>query len=57
MIVLQTVNKLMITITITKPAPLPRPSLILQWKQIGISGLDVSHRQFTITPEEKYQDQ
>ena len=41
----------------TQPAPSPRPSTNLRGKQIRISGLCTTHRQFEITPEDKFQDQ
>ena len=39
-------NQLMSTIMCNHPSPLPRPSSILQWKQIHMSDLYTFHRQF-----------
>ena len=36
--------------------PSPRPSTNLQGQKIHMSGLVTSHRQFTITPKDKFQD-
>ena len=54
MIFLLTVNQLMITSAITQLSTSPRPSLSLKGKQIHMSGLDMVHRQFYITPKYNY---
>ena len=54
---LQTINQFMMKSEITQPSYLPRPSSILRGKQIRMSGLDMAHRQFSITLEENYQYQ
>ena len=40
-----------------KLSPSPRPSKSLRSNQIHMSGLDMSHWQFAITPEDRLQDQ
>ena len=57
MIDLHTVNKLMITGEITKPAPSPWPSTSLWWEQIRMAALFTAHRQFAITSEGMFQYQ
>ena len=46
----------MSTSSYTQPEPLPQTSTSLMGKQIHMSVLDTSHRQFSITPEDKFQD-
>ena len=41
----------------TQTAPLPGPSTNLRGEQMLMSGLDTTHRQFSNTPEDKFQDQ
>ena len=57
MIYLKPVNKLMTTSETKKPSPLPQSSTNMWWKQSCISGLDMSHRKFSYTPEDKFQYQ
>ena len=40
-----------------KPEPSPQPSTSLQGEQTGMSGLDMVHWKFAITPKDKFQDQ
>ena len=41
----------------TQPAPLPQPSTNMWGKQTRMSSLDMANRQFSNTPEDKFQDQ
>ena len=41
----------------TQPAPFLWPSTNLRRNRIHMSSLDTCHRQFSITPEDKFQDQ
>ena len=41
----------------TQSAPSTLPSTKLRWKKIHMYGLDMDYRQFTNTPEDKFQDQ
>ena len=41
----------------TQPGPSPQTSTKLWEKQIRMSDLDTAHRQFEITPDEKFQYQ
>ena len=55
--IFKTVNELMMKIAVTKLEPSPQPYLTLQWIQIRMSSLDMAHRQFSVTPNYKYQYQ
>ena len=50
-------NQFIRTIMNTQPEPLPQTSSSLRGNQISIYSLHISHRHFSTTPEEKYQDQ
>ena len=51
------VNQLIIISVTKKMSPLPLPSTYLCWKKIHMSSLYKSHRQFVITPKNKFQYQ
>ena len=53
----RTVNKLMTTSAIIEQAPLLQPSTGLMGKKKHMDYLYMAHRQFSITPEDKFQDQ
>ena len=57
MIGLKPVNQFIMTITIAQPLSPPQPSTNLWGEKIRMSNLYMSHRQFTITPKEKFQGQ
>ena len=51
-------NNILISTSINnQPSPSPWTSWITHGKKIRMSSLDMDHRKFDITPEEKYQDQ
>ena len=56
-IALKSVNKSMMTSVTTKPAPSPWPPTSLRWEGICMPSLVTVHRQFSITPKDKFQDQ
>ena len=51
---LDLVNNLMMTSAITQPSPSPQYCTNLLEKKICMSDLYTSHRQFVITPEERF---
>lgn len=56
MMSLKPVNQFMITIVTKNPSPLQQPSTSLRGKQIRMSSLYTIHRQFSITPNDNFQD-
>ena len=54
---LNPINKLIMTSETTQPATSPRPSTNPREDQSRIYDLDTFHRQFSNTPEDKFQDQ